>query len=95
MLRRSRRPPCLIFLLFSIVFVRRRLGGKLWRNTRTGEISLEDPSDREKGVEEMTPDEKRAHEAKEKFRALKATQGGGGGVKKKPGGGGGRGRGRR
>ena len=38
-------------------------GEKMWTNSKTGEISLEDPSNREKAVEEMSFDEKRAYEA--------------------------------
>jgi hypothetical protein len=39
-------------------------GGQLWRNTITGEISLEDPKDRPKSVKEMSADELRAHKVR-------------------------------
>ena len=67
-------------------------GEKMWTNSKTGEISLEDPSNREKAVEEMSFDEKRAYEAKQAFLAKKKK-----GAEGKKGGGrvGGGGRGRR
>ena len=38
-----------------------------WTNAKTGEVSLEDPTGREKAVEEMSFDERRAHDAKQAF----------------------------
>ena len=38
-----------------------------WTNAKTGEVSLEDPMGREKAVEEMSFDERRAHDAKQAF----------------------------
>ena len=42
-------------------------GVPFWTNAKTGEVSLEDPTGREKAVEEMSFDERRAHDAKQAF----------------------------
>jgi len=46
-------------------------GGTFWKNTTTGEISLEDPSNRAKTMAELSPEERKHQIAMDKFKIQK------------------------
>lgn len=70
-------------------------GKQFWKNKVTGEMTMEDPKDRVKTLEEMSPEERKHHDAMVKRKAEKEAKKKGGGGRGGGKGRGGRGRGRR